>query len=195
MPRPIPARSASRRSGYGTLPHLFGELLKQRTGIELIHVPYRGSAPAITDLLAGQVQMYIDNTPQHPGVCSGRQAARPGGDEREPQRRSCRRCRPCPRAVYPRVPGNLLERRAGARRHAAQQSSTSSMPSSMQASRPRRCGRAVIKLGMSRKSPRRRNSRRRSRASSPMDHRGEGGQHLGRLNAATEVTVLGRRIC
>ena len=48
--------------GHGTLPHLFGEMLKQRTGIEMIHVPYRGSGAAITDLLAGQVQMYIDNT-------------------------------------------------------------------------------------------------------------------------------------
>jgi tripartite-type tricarboxylate transporter receptor subunit TctC len=48
--------------GYGTFPHLFGKQLEQRTGITLLHVPYRGSAPAITDLLAGQVQLYIDNT-------------------------------------------------------------------------------------------------------------------------------------
>jgi len=48
--------------GHGTLPHLFYELLKQRTEIEMIHVPYRGSGPAITDLLAGQVQLYVDNT-------------------------------------------------------------------------------------------------------------------------------------
>jgi len=48
--------------GNGTLPHLFGELLRQRTGIEIVHVPYRGSGPAITDLLAGQVHMLIDNT-------------------------------------------------------------------------------------------------------------------------------------
>jgi tripartite-type tricarboxylate transporter receptor subunit TctC len=48
--------------GYGTLPHLFGELFKQRTGIEMVHIPYRDPGSAITDLLAGQVQVYIDNT-------------------------------------------------------------------------------------------------------------------------------------
>jgi tripartite-type tricarboxylate transporter receptor subunit TctC len=47
--------------GFGTSSHLFGELLKQRTGIEIIHIPYRGAAPAIVDLVAGQVQMYFDN--------------------------------------------------------------------------------------------------------------------------------------
>ncbi|HKA79880.1 MAG TPA: tripartite tricarboxylate transporter substrate binding protein [Xanthobacteraceae bacterium] len=57
-----PGRISYASVGYGTLPHLFFELFKQRTGIEMVHVPYRGSAPAITDLLAGQVQLYIDNT-------------------------------------------------------------------------------------------------------------------------------------
>jgi tripartite-type tricarboxylate transporter receptor subunit TctC len=47
--------------GFGTSAHLFGELLKQRTGIEIVHVPYRGSNPAIVDLVAGQVQMLFDN--------------------------------------------------------------------------------------------------------------------------------------
>jgi tripartite-type tricarboxylate transporter receptor subunit TctC len=60
--RANPGKISLASVGYGTFPHLFGEQLKQRTGIELLHVPYRGSAPAITDLLAGQVQLYIDNT-------------------------------------------------------------------------------------------------------------------------------------
>jgi tripartite-type tricarboxylate transporter receptor subunit TctC len=47
--------------GFGTSSHLFGEFLKQRTGIEIVHVPYRGATPAIADLLAGQVQVFIDN--------------------------------------------------------------------------------------------------------------------------------------
>jgi len=47
--------------GFGTSSHLFGELLKQRTGIEIVHVPYRGATPAIVDLVAGQVQTFFDN--------------------------------------------------------------------------------------------------------------------------------------
>jgi tripartite-type tricarboxylate transporter receptor subunit TctC len=47
--------------GFGTSSHLFGELLKQRTGIEIVHIPYRGATPAIVDLVAGQVQMFFDN--------------------------------------------------------------------------------------------------------------------------------------
>ncbi len=47
--------------GFGTSSHLFGELLKQRTGINIVHIPYRGATPAIADLVAGQVQMFFDN--------------------------------------------------------------------------------------------------------------------------------------
>src|SRR5499433_4485728 len=49
--------------GVSTSPHLSGELLKMMTGINLVHVPYRGTAPALTDLMAGQVQMLFDNIP------------------------------------------------------------------------------------------------------------------------------------
>jgi tripartite-type tricarboxylate transporter receptor subunit TctC len=49
--------------GVGTSPHLSGELLKTMAGINLVHVPYRGTAPALTDLIAGQVQVVFDNIP------------------------------------------------------------------------------------------------------------------------------------
>ena len=49
--------------GNGTTGHLSTELMKAMAGIELTHVPYRGSGPALQDLLAGQVQMTIDNIP------------------------------------------------------------------------------------------------------------------------------------
>ncbi len=50
-------------SGIGTTPHLAGELFRMMTGVELQHVPYRGAASALTDLLAGQVQIYFSTTP------------------------------------------------------------------------------------------------------------------------------------
>ena len=49
--------------GVGTSPHLSGELFMAMTGVELVHVPYRGTAPALTDLLAGEVQVLFDNLP------------------------------------------------------------------------------------------------------------------------------------
>jgi tripartite-type tricarboxylate transporter receptor subunit TctC len=46
--------------GVGSTPHLAGELFKMLTGINMLHVPYRGDAPAVTDLLAGQMQVMFD---------------------------------------------------------------------------------------------------------------------------------------
>jgi tripartite-type tricarboxylate transporter receptor subunit TctC len=51
-------------AGNGTLSHTSGELLKMMTGINMLHVPYRGGAPAITDVLGGQVQVYFSAMPE-----------------------------------------------------------------------------------------------------------------------------------
>jgi tripartite-type tricarboxylate transporter receptor subunit TctC len=48
--------------GIGVLPHLIGELFKARAGIDIVHVPYKGGGPSITDLLAGNVQMTFENS-------------------------------------------------------------------------------------------------------------------------------------
>jgi tripartite-type tricarboxylate transporter receptor subunit TctC len=50
-------------SGTGNTPHMAGELFKMLTGVKMIHVPYRGEAPALTDLLGGQVQVMFSTIP------------------------------------------------------------------------------------------------------------------------------------
>jgi len=50
-------------AGIGGPQHVAGELFKYMTGVDMIHVPYRGTTPAVTDLLAGQVQVMFDVTP------------------------------------------------------------------------------------------------------------------------------------
>ena len=50
-------------AGTGTASHLTGELFKMMAGVEMVHVPYRGSTPALTDVLGGQVQVIFDATP------------------------------------------------------------------------------------------------------------------------------------
>jgi tripartite-type tricarboxylate transporter receptor subunit TctC len=48
--------------GIGSTPHLAGELFNIMAGLNLVHVPYRGGAPALTDLMSGQVQVYFSST-------------------------------------------------------------------------------------------------------------------------------------
>lgn len=50
-------------SGAGTSIHLSGEMFKNRTGTDMVHVPYKGSSPAVTDLVGGQVHLMFDNLP------------------------------------------------------------------------------------------------------------------------------------
>ena len=89
-------------SGSGTSIHLSGELFKVMTGVQMTHVPYKGSAPALTDLVGGQVQLMFDNLPSSLAVHQGRQAARARGDEHARARPRCPTCR---RWSRPGVPG------------------------------------------------------------------------------------------
>jgi tripartite-type tricarboxylate transporter receptor subunit TctC len=57
-----PGRINFASPGVGTQPHILGELFKSTAGIDMLHVPYRGAAAAITGLLAGQVQVYFETT-------------------------------------------------------------------------------------------------------------------------------------
>jgi tripartite-type tricarboxylate transporter receptor subunit TctC len=59
QPRKINIGSA----GNGTLNHLIGEMLGKQTGIELVHIPYKGAAAAVTDLIGGQVQVSVQSLP------------------------------------------------------------------------------------------------------------------------------------
>ena len=57
-----PGRISVASPGIGTASHMSGELFKMMTGINMVHVPYRGDAPAVTDLISGQVQVMFANT-------------------------------------------------------------------------------------------------------------------------------------
>ena len=54
-------------SGIGSAQHVAGELFKMLTGVDMQHVPYRGSAPVLTDLLGGQIQVTFDVTTSSTG--------------------------------------------------------------------------------------------------------------------------------
>jgi tripartite-type tricarboxylate transporter receptor subunit TctC len=58
-----PGKLSMASGGVGSPGHMSGELFKMMTGVNTVHVPYRGATPALTDLLAGQVQVYFSPTP------------------------------------------------------------------------------------------------------------------------------------
>jgi tripartite-type tricarboxylate transporter receptor subunit TctC len=68
-----PGRITGASSGSGTSVHMSLEMFKYLTGTDILHVPYKGSAPAVADLIGGQVQIMFDNVPSAlPHVRSGR---------------------------------------------------------------------------------------------------------------------------
>jgi tripartite-type tricarboxylate transporter receptor subunit TctC len=54
-----PGKISVASAGVGSSPHMYWELFKSMTGVDMLHVPYRGGAPALIDLLGGQVQVYF----------------------------------------------------------------------------------------------------------------------------------------
>jgi tripartite-type tricarboxylate transporter receptor subunit TctC len=65
-------------AGNGGISHLVPEMFKSATGLFMVHIPYRGSAPAFTDLMGGQVQFMAESIPQAAGVPQAGQGAGAG---------------------------------------------------------------------------------------------------------------------
>jgi tripartite-type tricarboxylate transporter receptor subunit TctC len=74
LTRGNPGKYSFASSGAGTTPHITGEIFKQLAKVNILHVPYRGSAPAYQDLLAGQVDLMFDNIPGPLGLMRGGKA-------------------------------------------------------------------------------------------------------------------------
>jgi tripartite-type tricarboxylate transporter receptor subunit TctC len=86
MAKAQPGKIPYASSGNGTSIHMSGAMFTQMTGIDMIHIPYKGSGPAVTDLLAGQVSMMFDNIPSAlPHIKSGKlRALATTGAKRDP---------------------------------------------------------------------------------------------------------------
>jgi tripartite-type tricarboxylate transporter receptor subunit TctC len=68
-----PGKLSFGSGGVGASHHLYGELLKSLTGIQMTHVPYRGTAPALNDLIAGHIQvLFADTAPVLPQIRAGK---------------------------------------------------------------------------------------------------------------------------
>ena len=104
--------------GFGTAPHLLAELFKLEAGVKIVHVPYRGTAPMLAAIVAGEVQIVADPmTTSLPHIQSGKlRALAIAGAERSPKLPDV------PTAVevgYPEAAVAILARRGGAGRDAA----------------------------------------------------------------------------
>src|SRR5262245_56314542 len=95
-------------AGTGTPSHVTGELFKMMAGVNLVHVPYRGGGPALTDLLSGQVQVMFATMPSSIEYIRGWQAARPRGGHRD-SFGGAARCSDC-RGICAWLRGELVAR-------------------------------------------------------------------------------------
>ena len=116
-PRRDPGKLNYASVGIGSPGHIAGELFKLKTGVDIVHVPYKGGGPAVSDTIGGQVQMLFVSMPaawQH--VKSGR-LKRDRGGERQTQRHRARRADDC--RAGRRLRRQLMVWRAGAGEDAA----------------------------------------------------------------------------
>jgi tripartite-type tricarboxylate transporter receptor subunit TctC len=67
-----PGKLSMASAGNGSIPHVAGELFKMMAGVDMVHVPYRGGAPALTDLLGGQVQVLFHDLSSIDHIRAGR---------------------------------------------------------------------------------------------------------------------------
>jgi tripartite-type tricarboxylate transporter receptor subunit TctC len=88
-------------AGIGSASHMYWELFRSVTGVNMLHVPYRGGGPAITDLLGGQVHAYFGTGCVNDRVCQDGEASAAGCDHRNPRGRFARR------SGNRRIPANL----------------------------------------------------------------------------------------
>ena len=88
-------------AGFGSLPHLSAAEFLRQAGISLVHVPYKGNAPATTDLLARAVQLLSSSIGGLRGRARSRQDQAPAGRDQEPAAVYRRTCRPRPKPAFP----------------------------------------------------------------------------------------------
>ena len=105
-------------SGPGSNYHMAAELLKNLTGIDIVHVPYKGSTGMRTDILSGQIQMLFDSVPTMAPMDQGGKSSRHGHQRQDALAHPAGRAdhRGSRRAG---LPGHLVGRLHGAERHAA----------------------------------------------------------------------------
>jgi tripartite-type tricarboxylate transporter receptor subunit TctC len=91
--RASPGKLNYSSAGVGTTQHLAAELLKMRTSTFMVHIPYKGSSPSLTALIAGEVDLSFANIPAIHGLRPGRAAARARDRGAEARSAAAGRCR------------------------------------------------------------------------------------------------------